>query len=818
MLMRESELESKPMASPSPSGGEQAETGGPAESPAARSARLIAAAAELLAEGQILALQGVGGFQLLVDASNRAAVARLRRRKRRPARPFALLVADPAWLELHLQRNTATQDLLESPAAPIVLLPRRSWAGGAPASSFAHPGSRLLGAAVARHADGQLPDSPSALAHPEDSEHPMVQGPDVPRPDLHRPDVQRSDPYRPESKRPVSVQADGVHPPDIKPVAPHPAASHSADPNTLGLPQTERWPDPFPGVAPGNAQLGVMLPASPLHLLLVRRFGRPLVCTSGNRSGEPLCTDPADARERLAGIADAFLIHDRPIARPLDDSLAQLIDGRPALLRRARGYAPESLVLSGSPREASPAAVLALGGDHKAAPALALGGRVWLAPHLGDLTERRSFERFRGGIAEMRDRYGDQLERIAIDRHPGYLSHQIGVAMALPPLALQIVQHHAAHALAVVAEHGLEPPLLAFCADGLGYGEYPVADGRSFDGVHTGCFPAPGQLSAGFPARGLPSGGRSSQPNGPAAPPGPVATADGAGPPPSSLSPPLWGGELLAIGPDRIERLACLRPLPLPGGDRAAREPRRVALGLLAAAGPLALEHPGAARCRRAFRAAEWELLVAMVERGVNCPWSSSLGRLFDGVASLLGLCQRTSYEGEAGLRLQGLAALEAPPPMPHRPDPCAADPYPFPQVPAPAGDGSLLPLGWLDWQPLLEALLDDRAAGEAPSRCALRFHQAVAEGVADLISTAAHLRGCRTVVLAGGCFQNALLLEDLTARLRRRGLEPHTARAVPGNDGGLALGQVWACRRPAPSSPGRHQAPPPDPGPAGTA
>ena len=698
-------------------------TSGPTESPAARSARLIAAAAELLAEGQILALQGVGGFQLLVDASNRAALARLRRRKRRPARPFALLTADPAWLELHGQLDPGARDLLQSPAAPIVLLPRRSWAGGAPA-------------------------------------------------DLH----------------------------------------------SLGLPLTDRCPDPFPGVAPGGAQLGVMLPASPLHLLLVRRFGRPLVCTSGNRSGEPLCTDPADARERLAGIADAFLIHDRTIARPLDDSLAQLIDGRPALLRRARGYAPEPLVLPASPPDTAPAAVLALGGDHKAAPALALGGRVWLAPHLGDLTERRSFERFRGGIAELRDRYGDQLERIAIDRHPGYLSHQIGVAMALPPLALQIVQHHAAHALAVVAEQGLEPPLLAFCADGLGYGEDPVAVGKSSDGVHTGCFPAPGQLSAGFPARGLPSGGRSSQPNGPAAPPGPVATADGAGPPPSSLSPPLWGGELLAIGPDQIERLACLRPLPLPGGDRAAREPRRVALGLLAAAGPRALEHPGAARCRRAFRAAEWELLVAMVERGVNCPWSSSLGRLFDGVASLLGLCQRTSYEGEAGLRLQGLAALEAPPPMPHRPDPCAADPYPFPQVPVPACDGSPPSLGWLDWQPLLEALLDDRAAGEAPSRCAFRFHQAVAEGVADLISTAAHLRGCRTVVLAGGCFQNTLLLEDLTARLRHRGLEPHTARAVPGNDGGLALGQVWACRRPAPSSPGRHQAPPPDPGPAGTA
>ena len=233
---------------------------------------------------------------------------------------------------------------------------------------------------------------------------------------------------------------------------------------------------------------------------------------------------------------------------------------------------------------------------------------------------------------------------------------------------------------------------------------------------------------------------------------------------------------------------------PCRGGDRAAREPRRVALGLLAVAGPGALAHPGAARCRRSFRSAEWELLVAMVARGVNAPWSSSLGRLFDGVASLLGLCQRTSFEGEAGLRLQGLAALAASAPM-AQPDRGACDRYPFPQVPAAAGDGSGLPLGWLDWQPLLEALLADRAAGEAPSCCALRFHRAVAQGVADLLTSAAHVRSCRTVVLAGGCFQNALLLEQLTARLRRRGLQAHVARAVPGNDGGLALGQVWACR-----------------------
>jgi len=761
----------------------------PGLSAAAHHAALIDAAAALLERGQILALQGVGGFQLLVDATNRAAVARLRRRKRRPAKPLALLVGDPAWIAPHVHLAAEALALLRSPAAPIVLLPRRPWAEGAPA-----------GSAIQR-------DSPQAC----------------------RGDAGRAEGHRPGSQRGLAHRS-----------APHPA----------GFPPGDRGPDPFPGVAPGSAQLGVLLPASPLHGLLARRFGRPLVCTSGNRSGEPLCTDPAEALERLAGIADAFLVHDRPIARPLDDSVVQLIEAQPALLRRARGYAPEPLELplplelpaaagprsfaehpvplgagrtlavadhrlkptrgeldhaermvpelgapadapsrfsldnpspSPSPSPSAPSstpstkpssgassgAALALGGDLKAAPALAMEGRVWLAPHLGDLGERRCYERFRAGIAELVERHGHQLERIAIDRHPGYLSHQLGQAMAQDPPILQVVQHHAAHALAVVAEHGLVAPLLAFCADGLGYGDDPLAVG-------------------------VPSGGI--QARGP--------------------SPPLWGGELLAIDTDpradRIERLACLRPLPLPGGDRAAREPRRVALGLLAAAGPGFLEHPGAARSRRAFRAAEREVLLAMVERGVNCPWSSSLGRLFDGAASLLGLSQRMSHEGEAGLRLQGLAALAAG----SRSDRWVSDPgntgpdaaldglsshalertYPFPLVPAAAGDGPSLPLGWLDWQPLLEALLADRAAGESAARCALRFHGAVAEGVAHLLERAAGGRGCRTVVLAGGCFQNALLLEDLLARLRRRGLDPHIARAVPGNDGGLALGQLWAC------------------------
>ncbi len=326
-------------------------------------AALIRSCCDLLAAGKILALQGVGGFQLLVDATNAAAVARLRRRKRRPAKPFALLVAEAEALAPFCVIDAAERRALADPAAPIVLLWRRL------------------------------------------------------------------------------------------------AAT-----------------DALPGVAPGSPSLGAMLPASPLHHLLARAFGGPLVATSGNPSGEPLCIDPAEAVQRLGAgaggpIADVFLVHDRAIARPLDDSVLQLIDGRPALLRRARGYAPEPLVLAAGPG-AAPDGVVALGGDLKSAPALALDGRLWLAPHLGDLAEGRLLSRLADGLAAIERRWGGRLTRIACDAHPGYLSHQLAADQPWPQ---QTVQHHRAHGLAVLAEHGLPFPLLAVTWDGLGYA--PGADG-----------------------------------------------------------------------------------------------------------------------------------------------------------------------------------------------------------------------------------------------------------------------------------------------------------------------------------------------------
>lgn len=664
-------------------------------------------AVALLRRGRILALQGVGGFQLLVAAGDGAAVARLRTRKRRPDKPFALLVASPEQLADLVQPDPQELAALHDPAAPIVLLP-------------------VTGD---RHE--------SALA----------------------------------------------------------------------------------GVAPGAAQLGVMLPASPLHLLLAEAFAAPLVATSGNRSGEPLCIDPAEAMVRLAGIADAFLVHDRAIARPLDDSLLQLIDGRPALLRRARGYAPEAVPLprslalpppaTAAEAPADPQPLLALGSDLRSAPALARGDRLWLAPHLGDLADGRCLERWRCGIDELLSRHVAGCQGVALDAHPNYVSSQqarawLGApaeapagepdplgsgqagpdanlhanlclqlpsagrsrqpdpATATPAPQLLAVAHHRAHGLAVAAEHGLILPLPALVLDGLGYG-----------------------------------GGTA----------------------------PLWGGELLWLEPAGARRLASLRPFPLPGGERAVREPRRSALGLLWAAD--LLEHPGAAALQRAFGDADLPLLEQAMASGCNSPWCSSAGRLFDAVAALLDLVQIASHDAHAGLLLQAAAGRA----------PADAGAYPLPlarrdrltgrQPPAARapedGEDPDAALPRLDWQPLLQALLDDIAAGRDAGLCAARFHAGLVQGLAALLpwpwpeareqgaqpdtapSQGKALEGA--VILAGGCFQNRLLLEGLIAALRRRGLQPFWGEQIPLNDGGLAAGQLLALGQAQQASVARHEA-----------
>ncbi len=544
----------------------------------------LGAAADCLHAGGIVALMGIGGFQLLVDARDEPAVARLRARKRRPDKPFAVMFPDLDAVRAACAVTAAGQALLLGPAAPIVLLARRE--------------DRLA-----------------------------------------------------------------------------------------------------PSVAPGQARLGAMLPCSPLHALLLGRLGFPVVATSGNRAGEPLCTTAAEAQARLAGIADVFLIHDRPILRALDDSLVQVVAGRPQVLRLARGYAPLAV---DCPDANEP--VLALGGHLKAAVAVGAAGRIVLGQHLGDLDNSAALAGFDAAARDLPALAGVRPTRLACDAHPDYASSERAAGFGLP---VRRVQHHHAHVAAVMAEHGIDGDVLGVAFDGAGLGS---------DGT-------------------------------------------------------LWGGEFLLASRQRFRRVAWLRPFRLPGGEQAAREPRRAALGLLHArfGGDLAaFDLPPL----RAFTPAERRTLLSALERGINTPLTSSVGRLFDAVAALLGLCQRMSFEGQAALALQAAAEAAAP-----------QAPYPLPLQATPEGLVA-------DWAPLLDALLADRAAGVPAPLVAGRFHAALAALVVAVAAAFAQTR----VALSGGCFQNRLLLELTAARLAGAGVAVFWPQRVPPGDGGLALGQAAVC------------------------
>jgi hydrogenase maturation protein HypF len=462
-----------------------------------------------------------------------------------------------------------------------------------------------------------------------------------------------------------------------------------------------------PGVAPGNPYLGVMLPYTPLHHLLLRELGRPVVATSGNLSDESICIDDDEAFRRLDGIADLFLVHDRPIERPVDDSVVQWMDGAPVPIRRSRGFAPLPVRL----RESVPP-ILAVGGQLKNTIALARGADVFLSQHVGDLDSPPSQATFERVVADLLRLYEVTPVATAHDLHPDYASTLW--ASREGPGEVIAVQHHHAHLAACLADAGVEGPALGVVWDGTGLGP---------DGT-------------------------------------------------------IWGGEFLLGDAAAYARVAHLRPFRLPGGDAAVREPRRLALALLHAAGA---EVVGGHRLASpaidaAFEPSERRVLERMLDTGFRSPWTTSAGRLFDGVASLLGLRQRVDYEGEAAMALEFVA------------DSRATGAYDLPVLdPAPtAGDGRRAPLV-VDWAPALLRLLADLERGVSPAVVASRFHA----GLVGAIVAVADRVGVEGVALTGGCFQNTILTEGAAAALRGRGFEPLIHRQVPANDGGLALGQV---------------------------
>ena len=596
----------------------------------------LIAAVEAIRAGQIVAVKGLGGFHLMADARSEAAVTTLRTRKSRPDKPLAVMVRDVEQAASLCALSPLAAALLGSPAAPIVLLPRR-------------------------------PDAAIAAA-----------------------------------------------------------------------------------VAPDNPDLGVLLPYTPLHHLLMTELDFPIIATSGNLSDEPICIDEWEALERLGAIADSFLLHDRPIARHADDSVIWLVDGAPQVLRRARGYAP----LPVSAAQPLPT-ILAVGAHLKNTVALSVEDQIFLSQHIGDLESAPALSAFERVIADFLSLYETQPVAIAHDLHPEYLSTKWAVGREgdkktrrqeeegietnrsrshdaaasadrvspslLLPLSLSPrlipVQHHHAHLAACLADNHASGPALGLIWDGTGYGS---------DGI-------------------------------------------------------IWGGECLLGDFAGFARVAHVRPFRLAGGEAAVREPRRVALALLwELFGDEVLGWDWLTPVRD-FAEQERRLLAAMLARDVNSPRTTSMGRLFDGVAALIGLRQVVSFEGQAAMALEHCAVAGE------------SKAYTFGIRAGAAGAPAVL-----DWAPLVEELLADLRGQVDAALMAARFHNALVNlGVAIAQKT-----GHPQVALSGGCFQNRRLTEHLARRLRSEGFDVLLHRQVPPNDGGISLGQVMVAADRLSSSP----------------
>ena len=560
----------------------------PARGRAAHDAAL-AAAAGLLRAGGVLAVRGLGGFHLAVDATNGPAVARLRQRKHREGKPLAVMVRDLAGARALVQVDAGAAALLSGPDAPIVVLPMLPRGSGG-------------------------------------------------------------------------------------------------------------WSGFATAVAPGLAEIGVMLAYTPLHRLLLEAAGVPLVMTSGNLSEEPIATGNREARERLATVADGYLLHDREIVARYDDSVVRPA-GPAVFLRRARGHAPLPLSLP----VATPLALVAVGPHLKNTFTLAVGASAFVSQHIGDLESLEALRHFEAALVRFREVFRVEPKVAVRDLHPGYLSTRIaeesGCERVLP------VQHHHAHLAAVLSEHGGTAPAVGLTFDGTGYGE---------DGT-------------------------------------------------------VWGGEVLVGDLIGYERAGHLRPVPLPGGDAAARAPWRAALGYLLvepdAAAAFALAFEGVAALER-------EVVLGQAMRGLNSPKHSSAGRLFDAAAAVLGVRRHSQYEGQAAMELEALAGDH----------PGAVLPFPMGEC-----DGVLV----LDPLPLLTAMGERALAGEDRRSLAAGFHDALARTAVQAAAAVADAAGLHAVALGGGVFQNVRLLLTVERLLHDAGLTPLRPARLSPNDGAVSFGQA---------------------------
>lgn len=537
--------------------------------------------ADLLNQGKIVAIKGLGGYHLACDAGNATAVNALRERKYRKEKPFAVMLKDLEVARTVVQMSLEAEGLLTSVARPIVLAPAKM---------------------------------------------------------------------------------------------------------------------ELPGVAPDNDELGVMLPYTPLqHMLFAAGAPDILVMTSANRSSEPIAYDEQDAFDRLSGVADAFLVGERPIARRVDDSVARAGVFGPVILRRSRGYAPGAVATLPINRP-----LLAVGADLKNSVTLVVGGQAFVSQHIGDLDHYQAFQAFQETIRDLIAMYEVSWNDLLVvhDAHPQYRSTTYG--LGLPAAEKLGVQHHRAHVASVLAERGeWEKRVLGVSFDGTGYGD------------------------------------------------------DGS----------IWGGEFFVGNVKQgFQRVAHLRRANLPGGDAAAQHPVQAAAGFLVQVEGL----PDVSAPPFNFPA-RYQQAMELVRKDVRSFATTSMGRLFDSAAALLGFTRGISFEGQAAMWLEDLAHKAS-----------CADAYPFPFV-----------NGELDFRPLLRAVAGDRKRGRSQHEIARAFQRGVAHGLRDAITALCRDLGTDTIVLSGGVFQNELLLSDLHDLMGGNSLAIWTNHAVPPNDGGISLGQA---------------------------
>lgn len=542
---------------------------------------------ETLREGGIVAVKGLGGYHLVVDAGNETATAELRRRKRRSHKAFAVMYPDLATLRAHVDVPAFAEPLLQSTQAPILILPRTAL------------GSREIA----------------------------------------------------------------------------------------------------PSVAPQSPYLGVFLPYTPLHQLLLDAFGGPVVATSGNMTDEPVQYLDDEAHGELAGLCDVFLDHDRPILRPVDDSVLHVVTRphlRPQMLRRARGYTPLPVL---APRALPP--IVALGGQMNVTLAISRGREVILSQHLGDMDSLEARSAYERTLADLQRLYELKPERVAHDLHPDYFTSDLARRLGLPRVA---VQHHHAHLAACMLENQLDGEVLGLTWDGTGYG----------------------------PDRTV------------------------------------WGGEFLLGGPADYRRVGSLVPFRLPGGEKAIEQTWRTGLALLRES--FGGDFPRDLPLFREVSDADCETITGMLDTGVNSPVTTSLGRLFDGVSALLGLCTFNTHQAQSAQLLEWAAWEHGE----------LVEPLPMPVV-----EDELLRM---DWRETVRALVEARRAGSDPSLLAAAFHHAIVQSAMDIVRRLGNGR----VALTGGVFCNRYLTEALLVQLDRQGIDGFVHGQLPPTDGSLAVGQMW--------------------------